>query len=423
MKSDDKWLEVLRDRLEDYPMKPSDDLWRNLEQELRMSSPHRARMVPLWMKTAAAASVIALIGGGSYFYFSHSLEKKEGVSGDNYLSRKKEDAVEKVITSGYEATPVKDTTPVGSLLASTVAEVDTTAVQTALQGDMAMAGTARVRQDDAENTETAPETNKQPENHQPQNWYDHIPQEQREATAAAAITGESLSRNRWVVSLTAMNGLPSIGGNTNGGNMSVSTMSDVATGLRPFGGSLSDEYAALHNPLIMDKGTVVQQSATSVKHQVPVSYGLSVRYNVTEKWGVETGMSYTLLNSSFSNDGGDKGVSYTQKLHYVEVPVRVNYTFLSQRWFAFYVAAGGGIAKCVYAKASEATGVDYSLKERPWQLSASSAIGAQLNIVEHAGIYIEPGVGYYFNDKSSLRTVYKDHPWVFKLNFGLRLSY
>lgn len=76
MKSDDKWLEVLRDRLEDYPMKPSDDLWRNLEQELRMSSPHRARMVPLWMKTAAAASVIALIGGGSYFYFSHSLEKK-----------------------------------------------------------------------------------------------------------------------------------------------------------------------------------------------------------------------------------------------------------------------------------------------------------------------------------------------------------
>ena len=37
-------------------------------------------------------------------------------------------------------------------------------------------------------------------------------------------------------------------------------------------------------------------------------------------------------------------------------------------------------------------------------------------------IYAEPGVAYYFDNKSSLRTIYQEKPFNFNLNLGLRFN-
>ena len=63
-----------------------------------------------------------------------------------------------------------------------------------------------------------------------------------------------------------------------------------------------------------------------------------------------------------------------------------------------------------------------SLDISPLQWSVMAAVGAQVNIVKRFGIYIEPGMAYYFDDGSDVETIRKQHPFNFNLQFGLRFS-
>ena len=56
------------------------------------------------------------------------------------------------------------------------------------------------------------------------------------------------------------------------------------------------------------------------------------------------------------------------------------------------------------------------------QWSVSGAVGFQYNFIENLGIYVEPGIGYYFDDGSDVLTVYKDKPLNFSLQVGVRLE-
>ena len=64
-----------------------------------------------------------------------------------------------------------------------------------------------------------------------------------------------------------------------------------------------------------------------------------------------------------------------------------------------------------------------ALSQRPWQFSVLGAVGAQYNLSRRVGVYVEPGVSYYFDDGSSLATLRKEHPCGFTLQAGLRLTY
>lgn len=434
MENEDKWLNALRRHLKDYEVSPSDDVWQKLERELKAPSDRSPRIVPLWIKTMAAAMIIG-VAGGSWLYFSHYLTgKREAVMGTHAVSSHNVTMLTKRVSRSLhqplrtKLLAVRRMNPAVAVseskaAASINAGVDSTVSSVVAQNVMAMsaAPAAAATSEAAEAAEPKEqESDRTASKEKPQNWYDIIPESDRTETASNSITNYSPEKTRWVVSLTAMNGLPSIGGNMEKGE-AMAYMSDASVNFHPMGGATENDYATIPQPL-PDKQTIVR-SSTSVKHKIPVSYGAAVRYNFTSEWGVESGLSYTILNSSFTNEGVYNRISYDQNLHYLEVPLRINYMFLNRRWFSVYAAAGGAVAKCVYAKIDDSDTGTTSVNEKPWQFSVSSAIGAQLNIVEHVGFYIEPGVGYYFKDNSDLRTVYKDHPWVFKLNFGLRLSY
>ena len=74
--------------------------------------------------------------------------------------------------------------------------------------------------------------------------------------------------------------------------------------------------------------------------------------------------------------------------------------------------------KCVYGKiGGEKETVD------PLQFSVAGALGAQLNISRKVGVYVEPGVSYYFDDGSDVQTIRKENPFNFTLQGGLRLTY
>lgn len=51
------------------------------------------------------------------------------------------------------------------------------------------------------------------------------------------------------------------------------------------------------------------------------------------------------------------------------------------------------------------------------------AVGAQYNISNRVGIYVEPGVSYFFDDGSPIETIRKENPTNFTLQAGIRLTY
>ena len=43
-------------------------------------------------------------------------------------------------------------------------------------------------------------------------------------------------------------------------------------------------------------------------------------------------------------------------------------------------------------------------------------------MLRNVGVYVEPGVSYYFDDRSPLSTIYKEKPLNFNLNLGVRYT-
>ena len=154
----------------------------------------------------------------------------------------------------------------------------------------------------------------------------------------------------------------------------------------------------------------------NIKHKQPLSFGLSVRKALPKNFSVETGVTYTMLSSEITYENSSEKTD--QKLHYIGIPVRANWSFVNDKRFTVYVSAGGAIEKCVYGKVG-------SEKEtvNPVQLSVMGAVGAQYNISNRVGIYVEPGVSYFFDDGSPIETIRKENPTNFTLQAGIRLTY
>ena len=168
-----------------------------------------------------------------------------------------------------------------------------------------------------------------------------------------------------------------------------------------------------------------------MKHKQPVRFGVSACYAVNERFGIESGLSYTYLSSSLSSSGEDYSYEVRQSLQYVGIPLNFKASLWKKRWMDLYLSAGGMAEKCVDGD----TETDYTWKgrikssthkdvrEKPWQYSVNAAAGMQLNLSSVVGLYVEPGVSYYFDNGSSVSNIYKEKPLNFNLEFGLRFSF
>ncbi|WP_458408843.1 hypothetical protein [Bacteroides congonensis] len=158
------------------------------------------------------------------------------------------------------------------------------------------------------------------------------------------------------------------------------------------------------------------KQVVDIKHHQPISFGLSVRKALGKGFSLESGLIYTLLSSDAKLANDDHQIE--QKLHYIGIPLRANWNFLDKKLVTLYVSGGGMVEKCVYGKLG-------SEKEtvKPMQFSVSGAVGAQLNATKRVGIYVEPGVAYYFDDGSDIQTIRKENPFNFNIQAGIRLTY
>lgn len=220
-------------------------------------------------------------------------------------------------------------------------------------------------------------------------------------------------------------------GNTGGFSLAnegeVNVMSDYISGSPIYGGNVESSSTVNGIVTIPDGQELVfkdgmpylqrrEKTIADIDHKQPLSFGVSMRKNLAKGFSVESGLTYTYLASDVRYEGSSEKIS--QKLHYIGIPVRTNWNFVETKNFTMYVSAGGSIEKCVYGK----IGTE-SETVKPVQLSVMGAIGAQYNISNRVGLYVEPGVSYFFDDGSSIQTIRKESPCNFTLQAGIRLTY
>lgn len=119
-----------------------------------------------------------------------------------------------------------------------------------------------------------------------------------------------------------------------------------------------------------------------------------------------------------------------QKLNYVGIPVNVKYNAWSYKRFYLYGYAGVLVEKCVSGSITQQYVINNTTKKtektdidsKPLQMSVNASVGVQLDILNNIGIFAEPGISYYFDDSSSLQTIYKEKPLNFNITVGMRYT-
>lgn len=426
------WKEDIHDRLGNFETDAPDGLWEAIHQRIAQTERAQAekRQTPFVLQPAlrrtacAAAACFALIAG--YQYFADG--GKETVSGVKVAQGRVAD----ISTNRYVAKNA--VAPAATVYAQTQ---NSPAV---LQPNGRVEQTADAIAQPTQNSESAqistpqhlnPSTS-QPHNPStsqplnittPQPLNPSTPQHLNPSTSLLAYTPADNSRGRhegaarWTLSTSAMTGM---------GASSVTN--STATYVEAVG---PDDVIWADNPQlgigIFNQGKSVK---TEYKHRLPVRVGLNVAYRLTDRLSVESGVSYTRLSSDMKDGTKDNYSSGSQKLDYIGVPLNVKYRAFGYRRLSVYASAGLLTEKCVSGKTTHEYVISGEKKKheaedvaaKPWQLSVNAALGAQFDVLRNVGVYVEPGVSYYFDDRSTLSTIYKEKPLNFNLNLGVRYT-
>ena len=436
------WKEDIHDRLGNFETDAPDGLWEAIHQ--RMAQTERAQaekrqtpfvLQPALRRTAcAAAACLALVVGYQYFA-DGGKETANGVKqagGDGMI------AVGGTVASD-NSRYVASKPATASIVATNLA-----GVRVAKNGVTPAAVYAQTQNDESAqistpqhlNTSTSqhlnpstpqhlnPSTSQHPnpstsQPHTPSTSQPHTP-----STSLLAYTPADNSRGRhegaaarWTLSTSATTGM---------GASSVTN--STATYVEAVG---PDNVIWADNPQlgigIFNQGKSVK---TEYKHRLPVRVGFNVAYRLTDRLSVESGVSYTRLSSDMKDGTKDNYSSGSQKLDYIGVPLNVKYRAFGYRRLSVYASAGLLTEKCVSGKTTHEYVISGEKKKheaedvaaKPWQLSVNAALGAQFDVLRNVGVYVEPGVSYYFDDRSTLSTIYKEKPLNFNLNLGVRYT-
>lgn len=426
MKDREMWTDKLREKLQGYsePVPPAG--WERLEKELMSPvatpvPPVEKRMLHPFRRWAAVAAVALLLVTSSLsIYFLNTPAADEIRRTSTSVLASNPDLLPPVNESDAEVIRVEPVRPRPVIAqASTVAERQGTEPPvmdehpTASVDETSQPTDAQLSDDSARSDENQNNVNREAENTESRTRPGtrsgrdklHIPAEKPKS-----------GRGHWSVGAAIGNG----GGMTLTANEN-GTMQQY--GDQRLNLTLSEESDLIRIPdnqiVYVKEGVPYVKNTdeiTDIKHRQPVSFGLSVRKGLAKGFSIETGVTYTLLSSDVQMAGNQQRVD--QKLHYIGIPVRANWNFYDKNRFTLYVAAGGMVEKCVYGKLGSE-----KLTINPLQFSVAGAVGAQFNATKHVGIYVEPGVSYFFDDGSNVQTIRKETPCNFNLQAGVRFTY
>ena len=439
---DKDWLKSLQDKLRDYEEPAPDGLWEDIESSLPPVRRGAVILRPALWRSAAAAAVVALgVFAGLRVFDSGLAEQPDSQQG--------------ILASGQRSSVISDGRPDSSVDVVETPGEPVLLADNHVSGRSVQTGTARSETPDAVTTssekEELPVAEESSVADTEENTVETEPVRPAEEVTPS-VTGHD--EEDWSDYLSASND----GGKTAGGT-AVLDVSFSGAGAGFKNEDLYDLRMFYHGSvqpsssgLITDGGdcpvagsqfqtralataTVGDEAPTAVfrsDHKRPVRLALTASYPVCKALSVETGLAYTTLRSTFSNELGGTVTQTEQTLRYLGVPLNVSASIYASKWFSLYLGGGGLVEKCLSGK-SVTTGRLYGVRQgddvrkdlvvKPLLWSLNVSAGLQTNLSRNLGLYVEPGLSYHFDDGSDVQTIYKERPLDYMLTFGARVSF
>ena len=166
------------------------------------------------------------------------------------------------------------------------------------------------------------------------------------------------------------------------------------------------------------------------EHDKPVTFGISVSKTLTDRWFIETGIQYSLLNSRFTMGENGYSIVKKQKAHYLGVPLKLTYRLVDYKRLSAYSSAGVTMHIPVYGKWNNSYIVDwqsaYSDSRHftpPFQWQTNLSVGVQYKFTPNVSIFIEPTFNWFIPSGSETHTIWTEHPVMFTSPFGIRFTW
>ena len=411
----------MQQKMADYRQPAPEVSWDALDKAL-VANKTKGRAVLMWTRRIAAAVAILLISTVGYLVLDHGdgshdpISKINGVTENRPrdLAENRPRDLAKSVANLQDNKPLQPTSQ-GDNLRVRLAQRTTLPARSDVATAPASVDTVAITTDHADNTSESRQTENTTESRQvsatttPRHTvsYPTLPQHQK----------KSASGSRLMANVYLSNGI-------------VGTSSPMSASVNRY--LFDTGYGELKTQLEND-GQFTQNGWKKEKkytHHQPVRFGITLSYRLNNRWSIESGLVYSRLSSDYLTTEEDVArgtIKYTskieQRLNYLGIPLKVNFYLWENRHFAAYLSAGGMVEKMVDGCVKDATSkVGESVSIGPLQFSVNGAVGAEYKLIDLLSIYAEPGVGYYFDNGSTIPTFYQDKPFSFNLNLGLRFN-
>lgn len=426
MKQND-WTSKLRERLDGHKATVPDGLWDKIAERLddngtaapapllnNRNRPKTIRLVALALSAAASVAVVVMVAlrmNDDTINNVAQIYDRPAASLHNPATSSVVNAPQRLMAR------ITSTTPASKPMAQTPEATLLLAEAAPLSEDTTHRSVCETPANDLQ-TRTAPdESNATPDessstSRMRKGGNANKPYNKPSATSYAYSrqTASSLQSNRWTVGVHA-EGITTDSRNTQRPMLMATRESDMLVSGNP-----NKVQSVLSNAPLQ----LADYSQTK-HHYHPMSFGLSVGYNLTPRLTLTTGMVYTYASSDFTSSAAGDDIIETQRLHYIGVPLSVKYKVWGNSAIHTYATAGCQADFNVSAKMQTGDITTDADKDRT-QWSVGGAVGIQYNIIPRMGIYAEPGVRYYIDNKSSVETIFKEKKLNFNLQLGVRVE-
>ena len=173
--------------------------------------------------------------------------------------------------------------------------------------------------------------------------------------------------------------------------------------------------------------TGVEEKGSST-FSIPITFGLGVRFDLSDRWAVGTGINWSRLSRTFNgvytDDERNINSEIVNDIHYIGIPLNLYFNIFDSRNLRFYAWGGGSAEKGLVSRfriQSNAGDIYYKEKVSGLQWSAAAGLGLEFLLGEHLGLYLDPSARYYFDcgQPLSIRT---ERPFMMNYEVGLRFN-
>ena len=464
------WTDRLRDRMADYQMPVGDELWANIEQSLAQdevfanknvhSNNGVARSVVM-RRFSIAASIAALLAGGAYVYFHPWNEIAENEvaaifdKGPKSFIDKRQTAVSKngqksisnngrtALSANGQNTNYDDQTALSddgqngmtkdglqtlsgggqtrnNILAQSNS-VELVSSESALSLDLDTQSSARSVNEKSETVSSSRSSRKVNSLITSEGNVMSSAQSGRRTVLAQSSMDEELGRKDkrlrggLKLQLYGENGFI---GKTSGGNspLLMSSMPSSEPVYYDKNIKISSFFDERYMAMIPTSDLYEE-----TKHHQPISVGMQAGFRLFPKLKLSTGLVYTKVSSDFISGVSDTRTVSTQDLHYIGIPLNLSYSVWEYKGLHTYVTAGGEGAVNI-KNHTETDGEVKESKRDKMQWSTNASVGIQYDFIPQLGVYVEPGMKYYFDNGSQIENIFKDKKLNFNIQFGLRFN-